>query len=219
MDTPRSHRRSGRHLFYAALAVYAAAGIVLLLLRAGGGGVPESDLDGIPASLGEWTGSDIPLNDEVLDMVRPDAHVFRNYRRGGEVVNVYLAFYRTIARSDLAHSPIICYRSQGWNIEARERVLLPGIGGAPPLRSTRMTVRKGGKTERVYFWYQTRNDSSAGLFGMRLRMLLNRFTGRDRLNVFVRVAGTCREPACAEAERAILDFLRRLRPHVDAVLR
>jgi EpsI family protein len=215
----KSRTRSGRTIFYAALAIYAVAGIVLIFLRTGRSSVSERDLQGIPVVIGAWTGTDIPLSDDVLAMVRPDSYVFRNYRKGDTFVNLYVAFYRTIARSDLAHSPIICYQSQGWTIDDRKEERLSRAGEERGLDLSRMIIEKGDRTEAVYFWYQARGYSSAGLSRMRLKMLMNKFFGRDRLNSFVRVASLCRDPRCGEAEKSIQEFIETLGPHIDAILR
>lgn len=207
---------SGGRIFYSALLIYVVTGILLVFLLTVQSDIPQRDLKGIPLSIHGWTGTDIPLADDVIAMIQPDYYIFRDYRKNDEVINLYVAFYKTVEKSDLAHSPMICYQSQGWTIDDKRNESILRAGEQSRLNLSRLVVEKGSRTEFVYFWYQTRNYSAAGLASMRMRMIINWFSVRDRLNSFVRVSCGCTDSDCGEAERLTREFIRHLGQYIDA---
>ena len=207
---------SVRSVFYSLLLIYVVTGILLIFLLAANSNTPQRDLKGIPISIHGWTGTDIPLSGDVIAMIQPDYYIFRDYKKNNDVINLYVAFYKTGEKSDLAHSPIICYQSQGWTIDDRGSESILGAEEQSSLNLSRLVVEKDSRTEFVCYWYQTRDFSSAGLARMRMKMLINWFSVKDRLNNFVRVSCGCRDRDCGEAERLTRDFISHLGPYIDA---
>jgi EpsI family protein len=90
----------------------------------------EAPIDGTPISpaalarfplqIGDWTGEDVPLDEEVVSATDTDAHLNRRYSRHGglEALSFYLAS-GVKARDLMPHRPEVCYTGAGWTLTDR----------------------------------------------------------------------------------------------------
>ncbi len=79
-----------------------------------------------PLQIGDWTGEDVPLDEEIVRATDTDAHLNRRYsRRGGlETISFYLAS-GVKARDLMPHRPEVCYTETGWTLANRQLTELP----------------------------------------------------------------------------------------------
>lgn len=71
----------------------------------------------LPMELGDWTGWEVPLTEEIVEATDTDAHVSRRYSRSNGLDSVwfYIA-YGVRARDLMPHRPEVCYTSAGWTL-------------------------------------------------------------------------------------------------------
>ena len=77
----------------------------------------DESLARLPMKLGEWTGQEAPLSEEIVEATDTDAHVSRRYTRAGGLDSVwfYIA-YGGRARDLMPHRPEVCYTGAGWTL-------------------------------------------------------------------------------------------------------
>jgi len=88
----------------------------------------------IPLQLGEWKGSEEPLDPEVVEVLGTDDMLMRNYvNNAGDVVTFAAVFAKDNRRA--VHEPMVCYNAQGWSVQqkgvARYAVRPPASGYIP----------------------------------------------------------------------------------------
>ncbi len=88
--------------------------------------IPAAVLDRFPIQLGEWTGQDVPLDEEIVRATDTDAHLSRRYSRHGnlESISFYIAS-GVKARDLMPHRPEVCYTGAGWTLMDRRSLELP----------------------------------------------------------------------------------------------
>jgi len=107
----------------------------------------------LPAELAGWNAVDIPMEQDVADMLRADANVQRAYIHPlGFVVYVYVGYYGTARGGTPEHTPEMCYPAQGWQIDETGSVAIGGNGG---FMARELVVEKEGERRLVHFWYRT----------------------------------------------------------------
>jgi EpsI family protein len=86
---------------------------------------PEA-LARLPLQIGDWTGEDVPLDEEIVRATDTDAHLNRRYSRQGglEAVSFYVAS-GVKARDLMPHRPEVCYTGSGWTLMERRSAKLP----------------------------------------------------------------------------------------------
>ncbi len=164
----------------------------------------------IPVTLGPWRGTDLPYNTRVFDNVLgADATIFREYQdiNSSRAVQIYVAYYRTMEKSDLAHSPLVCYAGQGWEITERDTHEIPLAAHNTILRSTRLMLQNGNHQEIVLFWYQVGKKTFPTNTGQRMLLIFNKLLHRGQENIWVRVSIPVRDQEVERALRTEDDFL------------
>jgi EpsI family protein len=111
-------------------------------------------LQEFPEQVGEWKHvGDITMDRRVVDVLGADGLIFREYQNPlGESV-ILCIMYHVNDRYG-AHSPEICYTSQGWDIQLEgsrqtKRVALPDSH----LEANEFTVEKGDQRQIVLYWF------------------------------------------------------------------
>lgn len=82
--------------------------------------IPSETLEKLPLQLGEWTGKEVELDDDIIRATDTDAHISRSYSRYNALENIWLyVAYGTRARDLMPHRPEVCYTGSGWTLMTR----------------------------------------------------------------------------------------------------
>ena len=105
--------------------------------------------------LGDWNGTDLKLDADVVEMLNPDQIVFRRYQNpSGRSVDLYGVFYGSQGADRTMHSPLNCYPGTGWEIVGKSKVHLNGSGDDKNgLEVRKLILRKGLAKRLLYYWY------------------------------------------------------------------
>ncbi len=168
-------KRGGRvlGLFIAVLFLAAAA----LLMSSGHSVDPQKlqkPLKDLPLALGTWraTGMDFPLDQDTLDLLKPNDYLLRNYvDPRGQVTAVFIAFFELQQEGQIIHSPRHCLPGGGWQISHREEVEVPGAQG--PYKVNHLILSKNLQRLSVLYWYQGRGRVEADEYYDRLCLVLD----------------------------------------------
>jgi len=92
--------------------------------------IPQPALDKFPAQIGNWTGQEVAIDEDVVRATDTDAHLSRRYsrRNGLEFVSFYLAC-GVRARDLMPHRPEVCYTGAGWTLVDKDSTELPLADG------------------------------------------------------------------------------------------
>jgi EpsI family protein len=182
---------------------------------------PAPDLGAISRRVGEWESrGDLEMEQNVLDILRPDAYVSREYQApSGERIYLFAQFHGTNRWG--AHQPEVCFTSQGWTIEyekltsTMERAL-PGT----EVSANRFLARKGSLTQLVlYWWFSSGNFQTASRTAQMIEALKTQvFTGKGGGNGFIEVSMPVRPGHEVEDEELLRRFAAELVPLVAAVI-
>ena len=73
----------------------------------------------LPRNVGPWLGTDVPVPESAVEMLRPNTYVSRQYQHvGSGRVATLLIVHCEDARDLIGHYPPVCYRSAGWEKQA-----------------------------------------------------------------------------------------------------
>lgn len=192
----------------ALLAALAAYVVLLPPQRAG-----ATRLDQVPPSILGFPGSDVGLEQAVIDDLDSDALISRQYLRPDDLPVWLIVVYFENARLG-AHDPLLCYRSQGFTVEMLpEQTVSSGIGPIP-LRSFRAV--RGPRVERVsYFWYTSGARALAEVKTFRDSMFFQGLLHNRSFGAFVRVSTIETDPE--QASEMIARFVEQIAPALPRV--
>lgn len=150
----------------------------------------QSDQAGGPAAVGRvplaaagWTGEDLPrLDATVLQYLKPDSYIWREYRRGGDAVNFTVLYGR---RKSTFHSPGFCLLSEGWNVTQRDTVIVPV--GSRSLLFNKMVLERHGQTLVAMYAFLYGNRHTPSWAKHQWRLMMGRITRRQDMGALVRL--------------------------------
>jgi EpsI family protein len=114
-------------------------------------------LSGFPGQNGAWRMiREAALDADVREGLRADDYLNRDYAGpGGEVANLFVAFFKSQRAGQTPHSPKNCLPGAGWVWSVSDIVSID-IAGRGPIEVNRYIVSKGDEKAVVLYWYQSR---------------------------------------------------------------
>jgi EpsI family protein len=157
----------------------------------------------VPATIGEWNGTELSFEDAVVEELRADDILIRRYERGSDVVWLCIVYHQN--RRYGAHDPRLCYESQGYMIE-RER-----DGRIEDLTSAGVPARwfvaaRPESPRLVAYWWSTTGLATTDPGAFRRQMALRGALDNRSWGAFVRVETPIRDDDEASAARRLSEF-------------
>jgi EpsI family protein len=191
----------------AVMALFLLTGLVLTREHE----TPErATFEHFPVQVAGYESRRVPVSNAALRMLDLTDYVSRNYMRDGREINLYVGYHGRQQQGSVIHSPSHCLPANGWFIESREAVPMPGRPDGALVN--RMVVGYGDDRQLVYYWYQGRgrvvdDEYEQVLWRAADVALRNRSDG-----ALVRF-GTGGDDA--EADRALREFIEEVAPLLD----
>lgn len=171
------------------------------------GEVGVTYLDQCPMQLAGLPGTDLDLEQTVLDDLRPDGILSRRYDRPDGVPVWLVIVYFENARTR-AHDPQLCYRSQGFQVTDLPELPVDTALGTIPLQV--FEAKRGARTEKVsHFWYTAGQTAIGEMQAFRDNMFLQGLLKNRSFGAFVRIS-TLETSRPGEADLVIEAFTREL---------
>jgi exosortase D (VPLPA-CTERM-specific) len=114
------------------------------------------DVGPLPSQIGNWTGTDIPISQEELDILGPGEYLQREYENSSRPepsINLFIPFFPSQKAGDTIHSPEHCLLGAGWFPLSREVIQLTRLDGSS-IPVNRYVVSKMGERQLVLYWFQ-----------------------------------------------------------------
>jgi len=112
-------------------------------------------LASFPFRLGEWTGSDVEIPQNVRDVLGAGDFLLRGYQNTSATepyVDLFLAYFPSQRTGDTIHSPKNCLPGAGWSPVESDRILI-SLPGHTPFPANRYIIAKGSERQLVLYWY------------------------------------------------------------------
>lgn len=151
----------------------------------------------------------LPAN--VFRMLKLDDYAYCDFTGDEGTVNLYIGYYYSSSKAYAAHSPTVCYPSQGWKIERRPAASTLAI--APhDIHYEEIVTSYGDEKELVLYWYQARLFTNTQVYRNKIDMGYNKLMNNDEQHGFVRVAVPFQNRPYATVKKAAVDFIQAFYP-------
>jgi EpsI family protein len=161
------------------------AGTVLLLYARGNRDlIPVSEpLSQVPSMIAGWTGRDVPIDQDSLEVLGAGDFLSRVYTQdgGAQPIGLFIGYFPTQRTGATIHSPKNCLPGAGWVFESSQYVDLTDANGKPH-RVGEYIIGNGDNRQFVIYWYQAHGRSVANEYMAKVylvtdAMRLNRTDG------------------------------------------
>jgi EpsI family protein len=112
-------------------------------------------LTSFPVRLGLWADGDLPIGQDVLDILGRGEFLNRNYRSENDLqsgIGLFIAYYPSQRTNETPHSPQHCLAGAGF-IPIRNDIVTVSVPGHEPFPANRYFVSKGNDRALVLYWF------------------------------------------------------------------
>lgn len=129
----------------------------------------------------------VEMEDSVLSLLKLDDYLYTDYNGPNGKITLYIGYYYTADKASAAHSPLICYPSQGWEIEEQIPDLQMDV---PPfvVKYNEIITSLGTQKELVLYWFQAHHDTNTKAFKNKTNVAYNKLIHKGEQHAFVRVS-------------------------------
>lgn len=180
---------------------------------------PREALASFPQELGPWSGTDIPIANDVRAILGPGDFLDRSYAtEDGPAVDLFIAYFASQRAGDTIHSPKNCLPGAGWMPLEVGRMTIPGLDHRP-LEINRYVVGQGEDRLLVLYWYQAHNRVTASEYRAKWYLVSDsiKLNRSDGALVRIMTLRTDREPMESAQQRAV-EFAERVLPLLDTYI-
>ncbi len=155
-------------------------------------------LDTIPTVIDGWSGTQgADLSDEVQGVLKATSFLSRVYQRGGNAIDLFIAFYAEQHAGENMHSPRNCLPGNGWEMGPRSSELV--TVGDQRYTINRYVVQKDLERLTVLYWYQSRSGIVANEYLGKVLLIRNTILDGATAGSIVRLTFADRPGAIPEA--------------------
>ena len=155
----------------------------------------------------------IKLEQNAYDMLDLDDYFYADYQGPSGKVNLYVGYYYTSNKAYAAHSPLICYPSQGWVIDEQQPSTSMNVGPYS-IKFDEITTSQGKIKELVIFWLQAYERTNTQIVMNKIDMGYNKLMNNGEQHGFVRVSVSLTNTTYKEAKQSAVDFIAAFYPHL-----
>lgn len=204
-----------KHLRFWTIVLMLSATTLLLHSRSSADVIPKSEpLSQIPRVISGWSGNDLPIDQETLDVLGPGQFLSRVYSQDSQTqpIGLFVGYFPTQRTGVSIHSPKNCLPGAGWAFESSHYVTLHDSNGKP-FRVGEYVVTNGESRQFVIYWYQAHGRSVANEYVAKVHMVIDAMRMNRTDGALIRVVTPVNPlESTAEAQARDEAFTARLVP-------
>jgi EpsI family protein len=182
---------------------------------------PRLPLKSFPQQLGPWTGTDVAIDKDVLQVLGPGDFLLRVYTNPDKPksdVDLFIAYFRSQRTGDTIHSPKNCLPGAGWAPVESTRVTL-SMPGHPPFPANRYVIAKGDSKQVVLYWYWAHDRGVASEYWAKYYLVADSIKMNRSDGSLVRITSTLEPGETADAaQQRLLPFVSDVVPQLDGYI-
>jgi EpsI family protein len=115
---------------------------------------PHTSLSDFPLSIGNWEGTNLPIDADTRELLGPGDFMSRDYFdfSQSQLVNLFIVFFPSQRQGDTIHSPKNCLPGAGWLPVDSRRIQIEADGRR--IEVNRYLVQNENRKAMVLYWYQ-----------------------------------------------------------------
>lgn len=188
--------------------------------------VPSEPLSQMPEQIGQWTGQDLPIGDDILAVLGKGEFLNRVYTSSQPIdvnqmgpstgsnlpIGLFIGYFPSQRTGQSIHSPQNCLPGAGWTFDSRRYVTLKDVDGKS-FRVGEYQISNGESRQFVIYWYQAHGRSIPNEYVARAYMVADAIrmdrTDGALVRVITQIAPT---ETVADARKRVVRFTGLMMP-------
>ena len=181
---------------------------------------PRLPLKQFPMQLGGWTGTDVAIEKDVLEVLGPGDFLVRIYQSQQRTpyIDLFIAYFRSQRAGDTIHSPQHCLPGSGWAPVENKRIILT-MPGHEPFPANRYLIAKGDARQLVLYWFWAHDRGVASEYWAKFYLVADSIKMNRSDGALVRITTPMYPGETADAaQQRILPFASDVMPLLDSYI-
>jgi EpsI family protein len=179
--------------------------------------VPHQPLHDLPYTLGNWTGTEQPFEERMMQAVGVSDYTNRVYSsRPVGFAQLYVGYYASQRTGDTIHSPKNCLPGAGWD-PVQSGYTKISIPDGRQIVVNEYVIQQGLDKELVFYWYQDRGRVIASEYSAKFWMVADAISRNRTDGALVRLV-TPMNDSEVDARARLVSFTQILFPHLENVI-
>lgn len=181
---------------------------------------PRTPLTSFPHQLDSWSGTDIPISQEIRDVLGSGDFLLRVYQRSvaEPYVDLFVAYFPTQRTGDTIHSPKNCLPGAGWSPVKSGRIPI-SIPGTKEFMANRYVIAKGDDKQLVLYWYLAHDRAVASEYWAKFYLVADSIKMNRSDGSLVRITTPIMRGEDADvAQERLLSLAARIVPQLDSYI-
>lgn len=173
-------------------------------IRGNGDRIPVSEpLAQMPRTIAGWSGNDIQIDQESLDVLGAGDFLSRIYSRDADAptIELFVGYFPTQRTGVSIHSPKNCLPGAGWTFESSRYLDLKETNGKAH-RVGEYIITDGENRQFVIYWYQAHGRSVANEYLAKMYLVVDAMKMSRTDGALIRVATPIRTSESSAQARA-----------------
>ncbi len=173
-------------------------------------------LDDFPLVWKGWEGNKNFFDAIILDRLRADEYMSREYVKGADRIQLYVGYYSSQKEGAQIHSPKHCLPGSGW-FKVYEKNKILDIENTDKINYIEALYQKGSEKKLFIYWYKMKDVYITNDYILKLYMIINSLKYRRNDAAFLRFSTPVTknvEDAENVIESAMRDLLPLLKDHL-----
>jgi len=159
-----------------------------------------------PQKITGWeSGRNQDIDEKVLDVLKLDDYVYRDYASQGKRINFYASYFSYVSNNKGYHSPLNCMPGSGWNIASTSPVFVE-LPSGKEVEVMKLILQKGSQREVSLYWYQCRGRIIHSEYTERVYRVIDSLLYGRSDGAFIRLIATNGFENTQEATAALKTF-------------
>jgi exosortase D (VPLPA-CTERM-specific) len=179
---------------------------------------PRVQLSDFPRTLDSWSGTDVSIDKETLDILGPGDFLLREYENADKAqppIDLFIAYFPSQRAGDTIHSPKHCLPGAGWRPIEASQISLSLAGRSFPVN--RYVIARGEDRQLVLYWYQAHDRAVASEYWAKFYLIADSIRMNRSDGSLIRFSTPlARGEHARDAEARLLPLAARIVPLLDA---
>jgi EpsI family protein len=181
---------------------------------------PRLPLKQFPAQLGNWSGTDVAIEKDVLEVLGPGDFLVRIYQSQEKTpyIDLFIAYFRSQRAGDTIHSPQHCLPGAGWAPVENKHITLT-MPGHEPFPANRYLIAKGDSRQLVLYWFWAHDRGVASEYWAKFYLVADAIKMNRSDGALVRITTPMYPGETADAaQQRILPFASDVMPLLNSYI-
>lgn len=150
------------------------------------------------------------LDQEIYKFLDLDDYTSVGYKKDGISIGLYIGYYYSLEKVSAAHSPLVCFPGQGWDVGQLKTDNLKV--GEHTVNFAEMTATLAGSKQLILYWYQAYEQTSPDAYRNKMHAFVNKIISNRQEHAFVRVSVDAAAIGEENARQVGINFIRAFYP-------